>query len=45
MAQCTNCGNTLSCGCQKRTASDGKAVCTNCITKYENKLLETKNKK
>lgn len=32
---CTNCGAKLSCGCQKRTASDGKQVCSNCLAKYE----------
>lgn len=37
MATCPNCKKTLSCGCQKRKASDGKAVCSNCITAYENK--------
>lgn len=39
---CPNCGTKLSCGCQKRTASDGKQVCQNCITQYETAL---KNKK
>lgn len=32
---CTNCGAKLSCGCQKRTASDGRAVCGSCISAYE----------
>jgi hypothetical protein len=35
MATCSNCGKGLSCGCQKRTASDGKSVCSNCLSKYE----------
>ena len=35
MAACSNCGRVLSCGCQARTASDGKSVCTNCISAYE----------
>lgn len=35
---CNNCGATLTCGCQKRGASDGKSCCTTCITKYEMKL-------
>jgi len=35
MAQCSNCKKNLSCGCQKRTATDGKSVCTNCITNYQ----------
>lgn len=42
MAQCSNCKRNLSCGCQKKTASDGKSVCNSCITEYENKI---KNKK
>lgn len=32
---CPNCGKSLSCGCQKRVASDGKQVCTSCIGAYE----------
>jgi len=37
-ASCQNCGTSLSCGCQKRTASDGKQVCSTCIASYEAKL-------
>lgn len=32
---CQNCGSKLSCGCQKRVASDGKEVCSTCATNYE----------
>lgn len=35
MAQCTNCKRNLSCGCQKRTTSDGKSACSSCINTYE----------
>ena len=42
---CPNCNSKLSCGCQKRTASDGKQVCTSCQAFYENKLKELKEKK
>jgi hypothetical protein len=35
MAQCSNCKKNLSCGCQKRVASDGKSACSSCIGKYE----------
>lgn len=35
MSACTNCGTKLSCGCQKRTASDGRAVCGTCLSGYE----------
>lgn len=34
-AQCSNCGSTVTCGCQRRTASDGKQCCVSCIVKYE----------
>lgn len=42
MAMCSNCKSNLSCGCQKRTASDGKSVCTKCQTSYEAKLKQIK---
>lgn len=35
---CPNCKTHLSCGCLKRTASDGTQVCTSCITQYESAL-------
>jgi transcription elongation factor Elf1 len=38
MATCSNCGRKLSCGCQKRKASDGRSVCSNCSGTYETKL-------
>jgi transcription elongation factor Elf1 len=38
---CTNCNTKLSCGCQKKTASDGKQVCAACITSYETKLKQS----
>jgi hypothetical protein len=41
MAKCNNCNANLGCSCQQRTASDGRAVCTNCITQYENLLKFT----
>lgn len=31
MAKCSNCGATMSCGCQRRISSDGKQGCTKCI--------------
>ena len=37
-----NCNAKITCGCQKKTASDGKQVCNNCIALYERKLKETK---
>jgi hypothetical protein len=33
MAKCQNCGTAMSCGCQRRTSTDGKTIgCTKCIT-------------
>ena len=39
---CTNCGATLTCGCQRRTASDGTLCCDQCIQKYEQHLVAIK---
>jgi hypothetical protein len=39
---CTNCGAVLSCGCQRRTASDGTLCCDQCIQKYEQHLVAIK---
>jgi transcription elongation factor Elf1 len=40
MATCPNCKNKMSCGCQKRTAKDGKTVCSKCVTSYEADLKQ-----
>ena len=40
MATCSNCNARLSCGCQKRTASDGKGCCSNCINAYEARIKD-----
>ena len=40
MAKCGNCGKALSRGCQKRKASNGVEVCTNCIKNYEAGLIQ-----
>lgn len=42
MAECPNCKSKLSCSCKLRTASDGKKVCTSCITTYEQNLKSKK---
>ena len=39
---CQNCKSKLTCGCQKRVASDKKEVCSNCLAAYE--ALLNKNK-
>lgn len=41
-AICPTCKSTLSCGCQKRVASNGVQVCTLCIAKYEKEILAKK---
>lgn len=43
-ASCQNCGTSLSCGCQKRTASNGASVCAHCITDYEATLIKLAKK-
>jgi transcription initiation factor TFIIIB Brf1 subunit/transcription initiation factor TFIIB len=40
MATCPNCRNKMSCGCQKRQASDGKTVCSKCANTYEEQLKQ-----
>jgi len=35
---CPNCKSKITCGCQKRVASDGKQVCSTCLVNYENNL-------
>jgi hypothetical protein len=35
---CSNCGAAITCGCQIKTASDGKKVCSNCIAIYEKQI-------
>lgn len=44
MSKCANCGATLTCGCQKRTTSDGKSACSNCINKVQSKPKPTLKK-
>ncbi len=39
---CPNCNAKLTCGCQRKTASDGKTVCANCVASYEQKLKTQK---
>jgi hypothetical protein len=36
--KCQNCGAVLTCGCKRRTASNGKICCAKCIVAYENSL-------
>ena len=43
-AKCA-CGNTITCGCQKRKASDGTMRCSKCIAAYEAKLKQQKLQK
>ena len=38
MSQCSNCNQTLTCGCQRRNASNGVQVCNNCLSSYESQI-------
>jgi hypothetical protein len=42
---CSNCNSNITCGCQKRVASDSKEVCSSCIDTYEKELLRIKKEK
>ncbi len=42
MSKCLNCNKNLSCGCKKRTASDGKSCCSDCLSSYEAGLKKLK---
>lgn len=42
MKICSNCETQLSCGCQRRTASDGTLCCDQCISSYEAKITPPK---
>jgi hypothetical protein len=33
MSKCPNCGSAITCGCQRRTLSNGKAGCSKCLGK------------
>jgi len=37
-SSCPNCGARLSCGCQRRQASNGAAACTSCVAALEQKI-------
>lgn len=41
--KCQNCGKTWGCGCNKRTAKDGKSCCAKCVHKYNAELDKKKN--
>tara|TARA_R100001015_G_C4464841_1_gene50494 strand:+ start:269 stop:463 length:195 start_codon:yes stop_codon:yes gene_type:complete len=48
MAVCKNCGVTMSCGCQKRVAKNGKDCCSKCVTRenqvYAKQQIEKRTK-
>lgn len=43
--KCANCGRVITCGCQKRLASNGKHCCKGCVATYENTIKITASKK
>ncbi len=44
-SKCTHCNKVLSCGCQRRRASDGTQVCSTCVAAYEAKLKQNNRNK
>jgi len=44
-ATCQNCGATLSCGCQRRTATNGAPACSNCVLTLNATLAATTTNK
>lgn len=38
--KCNNCETPITCGCQKRVASDGREVCDECLEGYEKSLSD-----
>lgn len=38
MANCPNCNSVITCGCQKRKASNNAEVCSKCIDAYQKQL-------
>jgi hypothetical protein len=42
---CSNCNKKLGCSCKIRKASDGKQVCTSCITAYEEQIRKVNYKR
>lgn len=41
MSVCPNCKAKMSCGCQKRKASNGQPACSSCVAKIEAQLKKT----
>lgn len=39
--KCSNCNRKLTCGCQKKTASDGTACCNSCVGAINTKAKVT----
>ena len=42
MAQkCNNCGASITCGCQRAKAADGKSCCKKCVSAYNKTISKT----
>ena len=41
MTKCSNCGATLTCGCQKRMLPNGKSGCTRCASQPAGEKINT----
>jgi hypothetical protein len=37
---CKNCGKSITCGCQARTAKNGQACCSSCVDQYNKNLQQ-----
>ena len=42
---CPNCNTAITCGCQKRVATDGASVCSSCLAAYEQFLINNSKAK
>lgn len=45
MAKCSNCGASMSCGCQRRQLPDGKMGCSKCAPPDVKKVNKTETPK
>lgn len=39
---CPNCGAKITCGCQKRIATDGRQCCSKCVVLLNARILKQK---
>jgi hypothetical protein len=39
-SKCENCGARISCGCQRRSASNGAPACSSCVNSLNERLVQ-----